>query len=305
MHFHRLDLNLLVALDAILAERNITRAAERLHLSQPALSGALGRLREYFGDDLLVQVGRRMVPTPLAESLIGPVREILLKVETTIQTKPGFDPSTSQRNFRIQMSDYVSIVLMTQALPKIQRVAPHITFELLRYADAPWEALDRGEIDFLVQPINYFQAGHPNEPLFDDSYTCIAWRDNPHVGERITMAQYLELGHVVMRFGSAQTPAFDEWFFEQYGHTRRVEVVTSSFSAIPPLVVGTTRIATVHQRLAKFFMQYLPLKEVAPPLEMPILTEAIAWHRYWDHDQGNLWLRRMLKAAMSDPSAQP
>src|SRR5215468_4155230 len=112
MHFHQLDLNLLVALDALLVERNITEAGKRVHLTQSAMSGALARLRQYFGDELLVQVGRKMVPTPLGESLIEPVREILIKVKTTIETRPGFDPAASTRRFSLMMSDFCATVLM-------------------------------------------------------------------------------------------------------------------------------------------------------------------------------------------------
>src|SRR5215472_18123748 len=116
MHFRQLDLNLLVALDALLMERNITEAGRRLHVTQSAMSGSLGRLREYFGDELLVQIGRKMVPTPLAETLAEPVREILLKVKATVDARPGFDPATSTRRFSLMMSDYVSTVLMNEVV---------------------------------------------------------------------------------------------------------------------------------------------------------------------------------------------
>jgi LysR family transcriptional regulator, nod-box dependent transcriptional activator len=112
MNLNRLDLNLLVALDALLTERSITRASERLHLSPSATSGALARLRTYFADELLTQIGRRMVPTPLGESLQGAVRDCLLHVQQTVEIRPQFDPATSKRNFRIKMSDFVSTVLM-------------------------------------------------------------------------------------------------------------------------------------------------------------------------------------------------
>lgn len=303
MHFNHLDLNLLVALDALLTEKNITRASERVHLSQSAMSGALSRLRDYFQDDLLVQVGRRMVPTPLGESLARPVREVLVKVETTIQAKPEFDPATSSRNFKLLMSDYVSTVLMTSALPPIQRLAPHTMFELLPYSELQWETLDRGEIDFLIMPTDYLREGHPSEILFEDSYTCVAWCENPLVGDSITLDQYLDLGHVVVRFGQQRVPAYDEWFFSRFGHARRIEVVTTSFSSILQLVVGTTRIATVQKRLASFYAKYLPLKFVAPPIEMPVLREAIVWHKYRDQDPGNAWVRRMLVTAIDGTSS--
>lgn len=301
MHFNRLDLNLLVALDALLAERNITRASERVHLSQSAMSGTLARLREYFGDELLVQVGRRMVPTPLGEYLVEPVREILLKIETTIQARPQFDPATSRRHFKLLMSDYVSTVLMTPALPRLQQLAPHLSFELLPYSDGQWESLERGEIDFLIMPTEYLRDGQPSETLFTDSYTCVAWSENPLVGDSITLDQYLELGHVVVRFGQQRLPAYDEWFFSRFGHARRIEIVAASFSSIPQFVVGTTRIATIHRRLARFCAKYLPLKFVAPPIEMPTLTEAIAWHAYRDQDPGTAWVRRTLQDIAGAP----
>lgn len=298
MHFHRLDLNLLVALDALLSERNITRASERLHLSQPAMSGALARLRDYFGDGLLVPVGRRMVPTPLGESLAGPVREVLLQVETTIQLRPCFDPATSCRNFRLLMSDYAATVLMTLALPELQKQAPGLSFELLPYSEQQWEALERGEIDFLVMPSDYLREGHPAEPLFADDYVCVVWAGNECVGERLTLEQYLGLGHVVVRFGQQRFPALDEWFLDRYGHARKIEVVTASFNAIPQLVVGTTRIATIQRRLAAFYARYLPLRLLEAPIEMPPLAESIVWHRYRDQDPGNRWVRQMLRAAV-------
>src|ERR1700734_3109378 len=148
MNLHRLDLNLLVALDALLAERSITRAAQRLHLSPSATSGALARLRAYFGDELLSQIGRRMVPTPLGESLQASVRDCLLHVQATVDVRPQFDPLNSKRNFRLMLSDYVSTVLMPGALRRLQREAPGVTIELLANENEPWQALSRGGVDF-------------------------------------------------------------------------------------------------------------------------------------------------------------
>src|SRR6185436_8079299 len=130
MHLDGLDLNLLVVLDSLFCERNVTRAGERIHLSQSATSGALSRLREFFKDDLLVPVGRKMVLTPLAEELALPVRQLLLQAEAIIHRSPHFSAETSQRTFRLVMSDYVATVLMSRALPEIQRQAPGIAIEV-------------------------------------------------------------------------------------------------------------------------------------------------------------------------------
>ena len=131
MDFGGLDLNLLVALDALFAEKSVSRAGERLHLSQSATSGALARLREAFHDPLLVQVGRRMTLTPLAEGLVEPVRDFLMQAEAILNNSPAFDPLNSTRKFRLLMSDYAQTVVMTEALPRLQNLAPGVTIEIV------------------------------------------------------------------------------------------------------------------------------------------------------------------------------
>src|SRR6516164_184452 len=162
MDFDGLDLNLLVALDALFAEKSVSRAGERLHLSQSATSGALARLRQAFHDPLLVQVGRRMTLTPLAEGLVEPVKEFLLHAETILNGSPVFDPTTSTRKFRVQMSDYVQTVVMTEALPRLQSLAPGISLELVWNIEGISEPLERGEIDLAVTPASYLSPGHPS-----------------------------------------------------------------------------------------------------------------------------------------------
>lgn len=296
MNFHRLDLNLLVALDALLLERSITQAGRRIHLTQSAMSGALARLREFFGDELLVQVGRKMVPTPLAESLTQPIREILLKVQSTIETRPGFDPASSQRLFTLMMSDYVSMVVMNEVVRHVESVAPHVRFELIsNNVDAPIEVLDRADVDILIMPQNFISESHPRETLFDDEYCCVVWKDNPLVGDTLTLDQYFELGHVVVKFGVSRAPTIDERVISALERNRRVEVIAMSFSAVPVYVVGTRRIATIHRRLAEAYTKYLPLKVLQPPIEFPHVTQAMQWHKYFDQDPGTVWLRGVLK----------
>jgi len=297
MNLHRLDLNLLVALDVLLAERSITRAAERLNLSPSATSGALARLRTYFDDEILTQIGRRMAPTPLGESLQASVRDCLLHVQATIDNRPHFDPLNSKRNFRLMMSDYVSTVLMPRALRRLQREAPGITIELVGNQNEPWEALASGDIEFLVLPQNFIRPDHPSEILFEDDYVCVCWRDNPLIGDEISQSQCLEIGHVVARIGTLRPPTIDAWFFERFGHARRVEVIATNFNCVPHLLVGTHRISIMHRRLALAYSKMLPLKILASPIEMPRLVEMIQWHKYRDRDPGRVWLFELLKSA--------
>jgi LysR family transcriptional regulator, nod-box dependent transcriptional activator len=290
MNLSRLDLNLLVALDVLLAECSITRAADRLNLSPSATSGALARLRSYFDDELLTQIGRRMAPTPLGESLQGSVRDCLLHVQATIELKPQFDPRSSTRNFTLMMSDYVSTVLMPAALQRLQREAPGIRIELIGNENEPWEALSRGEIDLLILPQNFIQENHPSEVLFEDDYVCVSWSENTLIGDRIDMDQCLALGHVVARIGTLRPPTIDAWFFERFGHARHVEVIATNFNCVPHLLIGTTRISIMHRRLALAYSKGLPLKILPSPIEMPRLVEMIQWHKYRDRDPGRAWL---------------
>jgi LysR family transcriptional regulator, nod-box dependent transcriptional activator len=294
MNLRQLDLNLLIALDALLTARNITEAGRRVHLTQSAMSGALARLREFFGDELLVQAGRRMIPTPLAESLASPVREILLKIHSTIHTKPAFDPASSARRFSLMMSDYVATVLMPAVLQQAEVAAPHVEFDVQSNDVAnPFETLERADVDFLIMPHHFLSPDHPSEPLYTDGYACLVTADNPLVGETLTAEQYLQLGHVVPRYRT-RAAFVDEWFLSKQGITRRAEIFAMSFNAVPQLLVGTRRIATVHRRLAEFYARYLPLRIIAVPYDIPPLTEAVQWHRTLDEDPGNRWLRGLL-----------
>ena len=298
MDFSGLDLNLLVALDALIAEGSVSRAGERLHLSQSATSGALARLREAFHDPLLVQVGRSMALTPRAESLVEPVREFLLQAEFILHGSPVFNPAKSTRRFRVMMSDYVEVVVMSEALPRIQKLAPNISLEL--FSNENSRGLERGEIDLSITPSRYLAEGHPAEHLFDDDYVCIAWAKNPLIQRKISLEQYLSLGHVIVRLGNQrQLPAFDEWFLERCDHQRKIEVITTGFNRVPPLLIGTSRIATLHRRLYRYYKRYLPLKAVSPPLEIPRIQEFMQWHKSRDRDPGTIWLRSVLKQVVS------
>jgi LysR family transcriptional regulator, nod-box dependent transcriptional activator len=298
MRFHQLDLNLLVALDALLTERNITVAGQKLHLSQSGMSSGLARLREYFGDELLMLVGKKMVRTPLGESLAGPVRQILIDIQSTIDTKPGFHPETSTRRFTLMMSDYVASVLMTAVTRRAAAIAPGIGFELLsNNMPTPVDVLDRAEVDLLIMPEDVVPGNHPRDRLYEDDYVCIVCSDNPDVGDTLSLEQYLKMGHVVLQFSRGRAPAIDEWFLSQMGHVRRIEVIAMNFNMLPQFVVGTRRIATVHRRLAEYYLKLMPLKLLEPPLTLPTLIEAAHWNRAFDRDPGGIWLRQILREA--------
>ena len=299
MRFHHLDLNLLVALDALLTEQSITRAAERLHLSQSAMSGALARLREHFHDELLAQVGRRMVPTALGDSLRTSVRELLLQIQSTIEPRSSFDPQTSGRRFTLMVSDDVASIVFGEVVRRAAERAPAITFAFLAPDEAAAESLDRGDIDFIVLPREHALADHPSLELPGERCVCVVAQERDDIGATISFEEYLSMGHVVVRPGRTRLPAVDEWFLSRFGFARRVEVIAADFNAVPQFIVGTRRIALMRERLARHYASLLPLRVLPPPVEIPPLTDVLQWHRVQDKDPANLWLRELVREVAS------
>ncbi|MCF5722812.1 LysR family transcriptional regulator [Pseudomonas syringae] len=305
MRYNHLDLNLLVALDVLLEEGNITRAAARLHMSQSATSGVLARLRKYFDDELLVQVGRRMQPTPFAIELSKPVREALLIIRSSISQKPIFEPEQSKRHFRIVASDYLITVLFTQVIQMIHQQAPGITFELLAPGDNSGDMLTNGEVDFWIVPEHYIIPGHPSKLLFEEEHVCVIWEENSQISETLTLEKYMEMGHVSVGFGRSRMLSIEEWFVNQYGFKRRIEVITNDFNTLPQLIVGTDRIATAHRRLAEWYARYLPLRVLPTPVKIPLMQEHILWHRSMDGDPMHRWLRERITEFIQSVDSKP
>nr|MBA4768989.1 LysR family transcriptional regulator [Sphingobium sp.] len=308
MRFDRLDLNLLVALDALLAERSVSLAADRICLSQSATSSALGRLRDYFADDLLVQKGRQMVLTARAEGLVDPVRAVLEQIRSTIAVPPPFDPATSDRTIRIMASDYITEVLLAAAMTDLQRQAPGMRFEIQSLSEALLESLERGAIDLLITIDYAISADHPSQILFEDDYVVVGWNGNPAMDGPMTKELYFELGHVTARFGRARVSAFEDWFVRRQKRQRRVDIVTHSFLSLPGLVIGSDRIATMHRRLATRMAAYLPLTLREVPMDIPPIREAIQWHISSNNDPAIRWVveRIMSYTQMpADPTRDP
>jgi LysR family nod box-dependent transcriptional activator len=297
MRLEHLDLNLLVALDVLLEECNITRSSERLNMTQSATSGILKRLRIYFEDDLLVQVGRNMQPTPVALELQEPVRDVMLKIRSSIVNRQTFDPSVSKRHIRIISADFAITVLLSKVILDLQHEAPGISFEILNPYQQAENMLARGEVDFLLLPERYTSKDHPSKMLFVEEHVCVVWKGNSLVDDQISFAQYIDMGHVSVGFGSKRELSIEDWFMKQYDVQRRIEVISCDFNTLPQLVVGTNRIATMHQRLAEYYAQYLPIKLIPTPVKLPVMREHLQWHRVMENDPLHRWVREKIQAA--------
>lgn len=306
MRFNRLDLNLLVALDALLTERSIVRAAERLNLSPSATSNALARLRDYFGDELLVQVGRRMEPTPRALGLAETVRDVLVRIDSAIAVPPAFDPASSERAFRIFVSDYTQMVLVPHVLALASQVRCTARFEFLPQVSHPQRSLERGEADLLVIPRGFLSPDHPQQVLYTEDFVCVVWRDSALARGELTLERYLAAGHVVMQPPGGIGDAFESWFVKQHGLARRVAATSHGFAPIAAMVVGTELVATVHARLARQLQAAWPIALRPPPVPITAMEQAMQWHQHRTQDPGLVWLRALFEQAvvrMDTPAA--
>ncbi|MBV7380622.1 LysR family transcriptional regulator [Maritimibacter dapengensis] len=297
MRFKGLDLNLLVALDILLTEKNVSRAAEKLFLSQSATSGALARLRDYFDDELLVQVGRKMVLTPRATALAGKVRAALVQIDGTIIQAPGFDPATVQRTIRIIASDFITISCLRSAVRNIGREAPGLVIDIQQPAHKPHEKIERGEVELLVMPELYVSPDHPSERVFSDGYVVVAWEGNTTHGTTITEAEFFAAQHATVMF-ETHTPSYEAWFIKnRSANERKLAVIAGSFSALPFLIEGTEYLALMHRSMAEIFAAQMPLRIIPCPIDIPELVEAIQWHTYSDSDECLAWVREKIMTA--------
>ncbi len=292
MRYQRLDLNLLTALRALLTERNVTRAGEQLHVSQSAMSGMLARLREFFDDPLIEPVGRRMELTPLAETLVDKINDLMLRLDATLATRPDFDPATSRRGFSIVASDYVAQVLLLDVLREVHHEAPGVKIEFRQPSNTAAVDLENGEVDFVINPARFTTPNQASTVLFEDSYHAVVDRSNPDIGDSLSLAQYKAAPHVTLELNGR--PQFETWFISEHGAPPRVEVVVNCFGLLPQMVLGTRRLATLHTRMARQVAQQYPVRVVRLEFPAPPLVETLQWHRYRDLDPASQWLREKI-----------
>lgn len=296
MRFHGLDLNLLVYLDALLEEESVSKAAARVFLSQSAMSDALNRVRHHFQDELLVQIGKKMTPTPLAESLKQPLRNILLQVESIASSTVQFDPAKSKHKLTVMATDYVSDVLLDKVIVNMYRQTPGMEIELKNLTSSFVHDFERGQIDLLIAPESYASQSHPSEPLFEDQFTCVVWSGNKAIGKKLSFEQYKDAGHICVNMGDWRVPTHEEWVLKRYGNVRKIEVVVPSFGRAIQLIAGTNRIVTCHVCHAKLYQKTYSLRLLKPPFAIPPQKLSMQWHKYKDSDPALLWFRSVLKA---------
>lgn len=296
MRFRNLDLNLLAALDKLITLRSVTRAADELAITQSAMSNALNRLRQYFDDPLLVQVGRHMELTPRAESLAGPVRDILVRVEAAITAPLEFDPATAVRRVNVMVSDYTLHTLMPAFVRRVAQAAPHIALDIKAQQMHPSVQLERGEADLLIAPGVFCSPDHPKEMLLSDPFVIVADASHPAAQAGVLTLADIETYEFVAMKPPQTGESYSNRYLREHGLAVKTAVTCFSFAALPELVAGTNRLALIQGRLAATLAGRADLAILAPPFDVAPMEQCVQWHQMRGHDPALHWLRGELLA---------
>ncbi len=292
-----IDLNLLVALDALLRERSVSRAAGAIGLSQPAMSRALGRLRDVLEDPLFVRQGHRMLPTPRALALVEPVAAAVAAVRLAFTPTEAFDPATAHRRFRVGATDTTLAVVLPLLLGRLDEVAPRVavgTAPLRSTADG-FDRLVAGEWDVAIGRFPTPLEGLHKRRLFDDRIVCLVRRDHPRIGATLTLEGYVAEAHISVETGAPDDQPFTvDDVLRSRGLDRRVVSRLENLAMAPFVVAQTDLVCTAPLRTIEPFARGLGLRMLEPPFETPAFELELVWHASVDADPANQWLRELI-----------
>lgn len=287
----RIDLNLLVILDALLSEQHVTRAAERLHLSQPAVSHALARLRDLLGDPLLVRAGSGLVPT--ARALVAPLAEALAQVQSLLAPNT-FDPASARRTFRVAMSDYGAAIILPTLIRTLRREAPGIDLQISHASrEGMLEGVLNGDIDVAAGVFPEMPNELRSTLLFEERYVCLLDRASLPADGVLDLPTYLSRPHVLLEMRGSGTPEIER-ALTSLRERRRVAISLPHWNVAPQFISGTDLILTVSSRGLRD-IDPRELVVVPPPFEIPPFTFVLAWHKRRGGDQALNWLNRRIE----------
>lgn len=271
------DLNQLVCLDVLLRERNVSRAAEQVHISQSAMSWTLAQMREYFDDPLLVRAGRTLVLTPFATTLLGPVQEILTNAHNLLARTPGDARHKADRTIKVVASDYVVTVGLGAAVQTFMSRFPTTRYELLPLTVASSQLLANGEVDVVFAGQAMDVGSPPDAMVFEDQFACVVCQETCPGIKRMSKGQYRERQHIVLRYFEHQLAFEDEEALRRQGIARDRQVAVWSHALVPSLLLGTEMVATVAERAARLWERQWPVRV----LPFPFPQEPMRMYAYW------------------------
>jgi DNA-binding transcriptional LysR family regulator len=295
MNISGLNLNLLPILDALLTERSVSRAGERLGLSQPAVSNALGQLRNLFGDPLLVRKGTAMAPTERALALAEPLRSALLVLEQGLEPPAAFDPATAKNHFTITTNDFVAFAMLPGLLARLQREAPCVRLQVRAWQEhvVPPD-LARGDADLALGFNRGLPPGHHAAPLFADRFVFVARQRHPQVRGRVTLGQYTKLMHVVVSQEPNARGIVDDALATR-GLSRHVGLRLSHFLLVPPILATTDYVAALSEIVARPMARTLPLQILEMPIDVDGAMVQMVWHERTTSSPAHRWLRERVE----------
>jgi DNA-binding transcriptional LysR family regulator len=289
-----IDLNLLVVFHEIFQERHISTVAKKLHLSQPAISNALARLRLSFNDELFVRTSKGMQPTPTAYQLADPIAEALNKITRALNQHDTFDVESSQRHFTIAMTDVGEMYFMPQLISYCAKHAPQIKIKSMRaHSVNLLSEMEMGRIDLAVGAFDSLSGTLFQRRLFKQNYVTMFRRGHRTMKEGMTSKQFLSAKHLIV---SSQESPYDKinQSLEKIGITASAHFIVPHFSSAPYIISSTDLVVTVPEKLAISAKQAFDLEYIKPPLRLPNLQTNVFWHRRFAQDEGNVWLRDTL-----------
>jgi DNA-binding transcriptional LysR family regulator len=301
MNLSNLDFNLLKVLDALVSERNVTRAGRRLGRSQPAVSNALQRLRQLLGDDLLVRGPGGFTLTPRAEAMRAPLRESIALIESCLTEEPQFDPSKASGLFRLSAPDRLSIALLPPLFARLQRLAPSMALQVVT-ADRQ-QALDLLENDRVDLSLGWFDGKPPHvhmEVTQEDQLFCVFRRDHPILrrGRRFNIEAVLSYPHLIVSATGQRTAVFDDLLLRR-GLKRQALMTVTNFTAVPELLRRSDMIGVFSSLAAEVFQKSYKLAKRPVPVDVGNIATNLAWHVRYDRDRKHAWLRQQIKALYS------
>lgn len=304
MNIGRIDLNLLVYLDALLRERNVTKAANQLGISQPALSNGLRRLRDLFDDPLLVRTSEGMIPTERAEQLQPVIRDVLSKVDMAVQPQAAFDSANEEHLFRIMASDYAESTLFPHLLQRLRREAPGIILDILTPSDVSFLDVERGKVDMVINRFETMPQSFHQKGIWKDHFACLTSIDNP-ILQNFTLETYMDARHVwVSKTGMGIGVGMDPhdvqhlgWVDESLcniGKQRRITVFTRHYQAAMLLAEQNDLLVTLPSRAAKLQRDNPRVAILEPPFDIPPFELKMAWSPLVQHNPAHRWMRRFI-----------
>ena len=298
MNLHTVDLNLLVVFEAIYQQRNITQAASAICLSQSAASNALARLRRTFNDSLFVRTSQGMAPTPYADELIAPVRAALAMLQESFTRLEAFDPRTADRTFNLRLTDMGEMMFLPPIIERLKTLAPRVRINAVQVPLAGLhEGLEKGDIDIALGFIPGLKVGTHTQQLFSEHYVCAMRADHPLANGALTLTKLRQLRHVMIGSQGSGNEVVQQ-AYRKHGLMERCSVTVPHFVSVPNIIGQTDLVVTIPSRLARAFATMAHIRMLKPPMAIPGFDIKQHWHKRFENDAANTWLRGVIAAVV-------